>query len=150
MLKRILKWLGIAIALFVLLVIVIFGTTRCSAGKYDPPVSKLAAELVPLLSTGDAEHIRRFFVPEALPEDVKEVDKYLKAYQKLGKYKSHGTPVFKTIRKITGAPYSTQIDYEIPAEFEAGPALISATFVPRDDGSLGIWWLHVTSDAFLK
>ena len=150
MLKRILRWLGIAIAAIILLIVVIFGMSRCSAAKYDPPVSRLAAELVPLLSTGDVAQVKQFFVPEALPKDSAEVDKYIRAYQKLGKYKSHGAPEFKAIRKVAGAPYSTQIDYQIPAEFEAGHALISATFVKRDDGTLGLWGLNVSSDAFLK
>ena len=145
---------GIGCAIAIGLVVVFFASI---VGFFFYKKARLDKQAVPFLdayivelSSWDPERVKSYWAPEVLAQvKPEQTERLFLMYQRLGKLKSHDRPEIRQVGAHTGIPYPELATYQVSAEFDAGPALLTIQLVRARTNQPRIWFLNIDSEAFL-
>ena len=149
--KRILKWIGIFLAVLFLVILLGILFAWLKSGEYDETAIPYINEVVPILSEWDPDKARPYFLPAAL-ESASEEDfqKLFSFLSKMGLLIELGEPQFSNVTSgVTikdGA--ATIVTYTVPAEYEYGDAQLTLRLV-EDGESFSIYYFNLNSSALM-
>ena len=152
MIKSILKWLGITLAIIVLFFVLLGVFIGYNAAKYEKTAVPYINEAMPALSTWDPQEFRNYLHP-AVSEGIadEEFEKMARWFSRLGSLVKFEEPQFQSVSKsaTTELGGHTIIHYQLSAEYENGTALIAIQLIEKDD-QLSLYSFKLNSDALFE
>lgn len=152
MIKKIFKWIGIILAVIILLAILIAVFIGYNAAKYEKTAVPYINEAMPALSTWDPQEFKEYLHPLVSAEITDaEFEKMTKWFAKLGSLVKFDEPQFQSVSKnaTTELGGHTIIHYQFNSEYQNGTALITIQLIEKDD-QLSIYNFNLNSNALIE
>ena len=152
MIRRIFKWIGIAILMLILLFVAAGFWTWKAKSDYELTAVPYLREVIPEIAEWDSEVLWNHYSSDTRNGTSREShDKIVRIMSRLGELKVMDDPEFSEVTSsaATSTGARTIVTYVVQAKFENGDATITARLLD-DDGVLSIHGLNVNSMALYE
>ncbi len=150
--KRIFKWIGIAILILILLFVAVGFWSWKAQSDYELTAVPYLREVIPEMTEWNPDVFWKHYPSEVIKDTNREQhDKIVHIMSRLGEMTSMDAPEFRNVTSsaTTRAGGRTIVTYVVQAKFENGDATITAR-LQDDDGVFTVYSFNVNSMALYE